>query len=304
MNVVFFAQPGHEFDARFAQDLGEGVAAVGQNAFRVAETDTYRDVPEEPTIAITVGVKGRSRAILEHYSKPPHHAVLIDKGYFRIKGGPLKTLHWRMSVDAFQPHRYLLSRSYSSRRWESLRLPLTPCRARKKGTIIFCGSSQKYCDWHKLGDATVYAKSVLDTLVDVEGVRPKRILYRPKPTWKEAVQIYPYAWSRKTALAEELPHAACVIAHGSNATIEAITRGVPAIVLGEGAASLVASSSLSEINDPIIPSLEDVTTLCSALAWQQWTLDEMKDGLCWRNILDVIRSLEDQRRVDQRKTKP
>jgi hypothetical protein len=301
MKVVFFAQAGHEFDAAIAKHFCTGVRRVDSRRVSLCATADFKPEPMPPTIAVTVGVKGFSHDILAHFSQPPHYGVFIDKGYARIKGGLLKTLHWRVSVNAFQPHAYFLPEKRSPKRWQELGIPIVECRPRK-GPIYFCGSSQKYCDWYRLGDATSYAKTVLDELATYVGTKP--LVYRPKPTWDDAVEIEPYRWSRKGRLGDIIHDAACVISHGSNATLEALFCGVPVIVLGDGVAKPLAKTALADIANLRIPSVSEVTELARAIAWNQWTLDEMANGDCWKDVKRIIKLMEEPRYVDTRKPKP
>jgi len=73
-----------------------------------------------------------------------------------------------------------------------------------------------------------------------------------------------------------------VVTHSSNVAIEAIVRGVPAFVTGQSAAAPVALSDLSRIESPL--RYEDRLHWAARLAANQWTMDEMRDGTCWRDL--------------------
>lgn len=98
-------------------------------------------------------------------------------------------------------------------------------------------------------------------------------------------------WDRDKAklmatLRQELVGAWALVTHMSAAANEALLTGVPVFVTGECAAARVASGHLIEdfrcIENPIRPGGR--SEWAGVLAAQQWTLDEIKSGECWRKL--------------------
>lgn len=83
-------------------------------------------------------------------------------------------------------------------------------------------------------------------------------------------------------LAADLVGCHCVVTWSSNAAIEAICAGVPAIVLGESAAAPMAGTSLAEIEAPPRPAGRE--QWAADLLASQWTLDEMRAGKAWEAL--------------------
>ena len=83
-------------------------------------------------------------------------------------------------------------------------------------------------------------------------------------------------------LAPALADAWAVVTYTSAVAIEAILAGVPAFVTGASAAAPMASTDVAGIEDPYYP--DDRERWCRVLAANQWTLDEMRDGTCWRDL--------------------
>lgn len=73
-----------------------------------------------------------------------------------------------------------------------------------------------------------------------------------------------------------------VVTWNSAAAVEAICAGVPAVVLGQSAASPMATR-LEDIDRPARP--EGRERWAAVLAAQQWTLPELADGTCWRALM-------------------
>ena len=74
----------------------------------------------------------------------------------------------------------------------------------------------------------------------------------------------------------------CLITFSSIAAGEALLHGKPAITLGPNAAAPLCSQSISEIENPKIPTLDEVAAWARHIAYCQFTEAEMRDGTAWR----------------------
>lgn len=286
MKVVFYASEGRRFDDAIAAAFSAGCQAVKLKC-TVQRSDIWAEQTSLPgDLAIVVGVKSHSKPIFDAYRAAGKHAAVIDKGYIRARDeGPLRNLYWRMSVDAFQPHAYLFDVPRTAERWEACRTRVSH-RARQGETILFAGSSQKYCDWHKLGDCTEFAKA---TLAEVQKYSSREIVYRPKPSWKDKCEIPPYRYSTyPSKFAAVLAEANCVITYGSNACLEAAINGVPAVVLGDGIAQFKGLTRVRDVANPVWPGQDAVLRLAYHVAHCQWTLAEMAAGLPARELTRIL----------------
>lgn len=284
MKVTIYASEGKKFDDAIARSFKAGCARHGVMSETRATANWVGKLDRAADLAVVVGVKDKSGPIFKAYRAAGRHAVFIDKGYTRIRGGPLGTLYWRVSVDAFQPLAYFRC-GRPSDRWVALKVPIVA--SQRHGTnILFAGSSQKYCDWHGLGPATAYAERVLG---DIRKYTDRPIVYRPKPSWADAVPVAGYEYSPgDDKFITQLEDAHCLVTYGSNACFEAVLHGVPSIVLGDGVTRNVSSTTVAEVAAPRMPTAVETYALACDLAYCQYTLDEMAVGLCWVNIRDVI----------------
>lgn len=78
----------------------------------------------------------------------------------------------------------------------------------------------------------------------------------------------------------------CLVTFSSIAAGEALLYGKPAITLGPNAAAPLCSQSLSEIENPRIPTLDEVEQWAAHLAYCQFSVGEMRDGTAWRILND------------------
>ena len=74
----------------------------------------------------------------------------------------------------------------------------------------------------------------------------------------------------------------CLVTFSSIAAGEALLYGKPAITLGPNAAAPLCSQSLAEIENPRMPSIDEVYAWARHIAYCQFTEMEMRDGTAWR----------------------
>jgi hypothetical protein len=72
-----------------------------------------------------------------------------------------------------------------------------------------------------------------------------------------------------------------LITFSSIAAGEALLNGKPAITLGPNAAAALCSQTLDAINDPYIPTLDEVEAWAAHMAYCQFTELEMRNGTAW-----------------------
>lgn len=80
-------------------------------------------------------------------------------------------------------------------------------------------------------------------------------------------------------LADDLAGAFVLVTHSSKVAVDAVRAGVPVIVAPTNPAAPVGSTDLADIEDPPRP---DRAKWRASLMNQQFTIDEMRDGIAWR----------------------
>lgn len=94
-------------------------------------------------------------------------------------------------------------------------------------------------------------------------------------------------WSRDKAgrmktLHEDLKDAWVLVTHSSSAANEAVLAGVPVICTGPCAARVMGTDDFTKIESPH-RALNRIDW-AAALAGQQWTIDELRDGTAWKHL--------------------
>lgn len=147
---------------------------------------------------------------------------------------------------------------YPVDRWNALRIEPRPWK--KSGrSVVICPLASAMGQFFGISPH-VWLKSVIDQLARFTD-RP--IVIKSK---------------NEGDLNRTLDDAFCVVAHQSNAAVESILYGVPAIVLGPSVASPVARTSLADVENP---NYAERGGWLAGLAYHQWTLAELQQGKCW-----------------------
>ncbi len=157
--------------------------------------------------------------------------------------------------------------------------------------IVIAGSSLKYHDFYGLPHPTTYAKELIRQL---RGVTDRPLIYRPKPSWREATELRKAAFSRPPEnLTDLLAVAHLVVTHGSNSCFEAIMAGVPCIVTGEGVSQALGATEITARNVERPPIPDDATRLqwAANLAYFQWSLPEFSSGEAWATIGNLLHAI-------------
>ena len=231
-------------------------------------------------VAVMVGVK--SRDLYRLHTRAGIQVVYMDKGYDRhsrdddIRGWE----YWRTAVNGHQPTAKFRP-NYPADRLAELGWTFKPWQKRG-GHILIAGSSAKYHAFYDIREPTAWAAKLVRSL---RMQTAHEIVYRPKPSWKDAVPINGTKFSdRSESIADALKGAHCLITHGSNACFEAMLMGVPSIILGEAVMKPISSQTLDDIEKPHRASDDERDAVLRFLAYQQWTMAEMADGIAWPNI--------------------
>lgn len=281
--AIFYSSTKRDMDVEIAKSLLPGLERHGIKSVIANE---FMGV-EDYDLAITIGIKQQSREIVEAYWMAGRHVLFIDKPYIRNRRRDVDTrlmTHYRFALDCFQPLDYFQTTPRGPERLEALGVEFLP-HYPGGSEVLFAGSSQKYCNWHDLGDCSRYARL---TCKHIRAAVPDTpIVYRPKPSWKDAVPIKGTRFSPgKRKIYEELVNCRALVTHGSNAALDAILAGIPAIVLGDGIAKPL-SSTMGDLSVPNGLTFPDDATryqwACD-LAYCQWDFDEMENGNMWDDL--------------------
>lgn len=271
MKIVFYASQKPR-EQRLARAFKDGAIKAGHSV-TIRHTD---DITFDCDLACMVGVK--SIRLWHTMRATDIRTMMFDKGYSRHKKGSCWE-YWRIALDGHQPsHETLSLKGYGKKRFARLGFNVKPWRESGEH-ILIAGSSEKYHNFHGLATPTMYAQTIVNQL---RKYTDRPIIYRPKPSWRDAVPIKGASFSAgKHPLESDLKNCHAIVTHGSNTCFDAAMNGIPSIVLGQGVLRPISSRNLSEIEDP---ELCVRNKLFNALAYHQWTLEEFSSGEAFETI--------------------
>jgi hypothetical protein len=287
MKVTFFAS-----DKPREQILAEGFIRGLRDHGDEGEIVTLKgDVPiaHGSQAACMVGVK--SLELWKANMKAGVHCIMFDKGYDRdavTTTGPKTWAYWRVAVDAHHPTHYLMK---ENKPHDRIFAEFKPWREYDpKGRILVAGSSAKYHRFYDITEPTRYWRANIKRMGRYTSAK---VIYRPKPSWHEAVPIKAASFSkrRNITIMDDLGQASVMVTHGSNAVVESILEGVPVISLGPSVAAPISSYDLSALSPKQMPyEAPDEVRLqwLANLGYCQWTVEEMRKGLAWPHIKPYI----------------
>jgi hypothetical protein len=241
--------------------LFERIAAgIQRKGGRVARTDIaiLASLPDD--IIPIIGCSPQLRPLIDDWILRKRNYIYWDRGYFfrvyatwlpRGENGGM----YRWHKNSYQLQRL---RDEPPDRWNARKPPVLPW-ARGGGHIVIAAPTPTYSRFHALRDWT---DTTLDTL---SRNTDRQLVIRGKET--------------KRPLQHDLEGAHALVAHGSNAAVEAVILGCPVFVHRDSAAALVGLTDLKQIERPIYP---DRQPWLNALAFSQYSEAELTDGTLWR----------------------
>lgn len=285
VKVEFFIQKEKQIEVNLSRAFIRGLKRHGDSG-RIISTKDKTTIADADVAAI-VGIKS---AKLFHANRGAgKHTVLFDKGYVRhdeagALGAGSVWHQTRAAVDAHHPTKKM-NRGYPHDRANRSGLKISPWRTNGE-YILLAGSSAKYHRFYEEDDPTEYARKVAS---EIRKHTDRPIYYRPKKSWKPAVEITGTVWARTTdPIKHQLESAWALVTHGSNACFEAMLYGVPSIILGDGVAKPISSTSLEDIENPTMAGMDERKQWLADLMYQQWTLAEYASGEAWDTIRPQI----------------
>lgn len=281
---------------RLLAALQAGVALYGDEIVPTTiDSPTIKPAPDHDGV-ILLGISGLyegidNRMVFNAYRKAGKRVLLFDKGYVRRAFN--RTDYLRVSVDSFQPHAYLHHVNRPTDRLEQLHLHVQPYQPPPKGrlhtrhaTILFDGASQKYCDWHGLGN---HVDWIVKTIKHIQScadmsvmLRLKKITYIPKGMLPNRVIL------SHRELDVDMLRATIVVSHGGNIGWDAMIYGRPHFAIGPSIARAVSQTEWLKLEEPYVPSDADRQQLMANAAYCQWSIAELADGSAWAIIKEQL----------------
>ena len=250
-----------------------------------AELRTF-DQYEPSEVAVIFGVR-KSRVpiswprgeVFRQQREKNLDVVVLETGY--INRGDGEDHHYAAGFNWINGRADFRNKGMPSDRAHKLRAAhhLRFLRWRENGShIVLCGQ----VPWDASVDHLDYMMWLSDA-VDALRATTRRVVFRPHP--KARLTPIPGFDYSTEPLQVDLQNAHCVVACNSNACVEAVIDGIPAIVTDEGSMVWeIASRSLEDLDTPKMVEDLEREQWANDLAYSQWQLAEMRSGEAWAHL--------------------
>jgi len=256
---------GHDYDP-YLKSFIKGADGAASNWDKEKDTTS--------TLVIR-GLGGGSQKAIKHCWKTNREFYAIDTGYF----GNWKHKRWhRITRNALQNSGPIIERSDDRLTtimgsWNNIWKPFTP-----GSKILVCPPSDKVMSLWDQGTAEDWTNQLVEkikTLTD----RPIEIRMKPNRSSRVTDQTI------QQALANDVH---CLVTYNSIAATEALIEGKCAISLGPNAAQVIAETELNNIENPRVPSEDEMFAFMKHLSYAQFTQEEMENGFAWNTLQETI----------------
>ncbi len=235
-------------------------SAIERKGGQVSRADVGKLVSLPADWTPIVGCSPELRYLIDQWIARKRQYIYWDRGYARRvfatwlprgeNGG-----YYRWHRNSYQMQSI---RERPDDRWNALKTEARPW-ARNGKHIVIAAPTHTYSAFHTLRDWTDNTIDALSRVTD------RRLVIRGKET--------------KRPLQNDLEGAHALVAHGSNAAVEAAILGCPVFVHPDSAAALVGLTDLQQIERPVYPERQP---WLNALAYSQFNEAELCDGTLWR----------------------
>lgn len=285
--------------------MARGIVNAGHRV-RVISPRDWQGAPEAGSdCALFYGLKHPLRDILNAYTRAGLPSVFLDLGYWGRKphGNELEGFH-RFSVGDYHPTKstveqvMLLMDSQATSDLHIRPSSLDLERPRKTGAprvahrrfpcvqgnapLLVVGMSEKGAWVYDL-EPEEYERAIITGCAKKNGPELK-IIYRPKPSWKDARPIEGAAFDQSSDINDLIKKCWRVVTHHSNVCVEAAVHDVacysetgPGVLLNYAPDANSTSSIPATVRQ----------TFVDALSHFQYSVPEMRNGTAWRFIEDV-----------------
>lgn len=98
-----------------------------------------------------------------------------------------------------------------------------------------------------------------------------------------------FSKGKEKTLDQELKGAYCTVAYSSGSSIDSIIAGIPAIACDPGNFAYdISTNFIGEINHLKLKESKDIVRWLETLAYSQWTVEEMENGVVWNHLLPTL----------------
>lgn len=254
-----------------------GLRMVGYDPVVIHERDYTKPVG---TFAVFYGLAENLMQAFNDHKAAGITFINVDLGYWGRRSGGRYCGYHKMAINGRHPTEYFNNSNQLPNRFLRQGIEIKPWReSDPDDPILLAGMGPKAAE--VAGFRCEYWER--RTIRELREYTNRPIIYRPKPSWRQAQPIDGTEFSDKNQSIEPLfKKAHAVVTHHSNVAIDGILNGCPAFCT-EGAAVPMALQDFALIEEPIKP--EGRQQWASNIAYTQWNIKEMFIGRPFQHFI-------------------
>jgi len=263
--------------------------AFGSSLLDHGHTFAYNDMDCDVDVIWSVLWNGRmapNKTIWERAKSEKRPIIVLEVG--GIKRGTT----WKVGINGINREANFGPKGNDDSRVKKLGLKLQPWQKNPEGSIIIAGQHQYSNQWRNQSLPTVW---VAETIEQIRKYTGRRIVIRPHPRSPMPGLQYEFenvVLQTPTQVPNtyddfdfDTSNAYAVVNWSSNPASQAVINGIPVFVGPDSLAWDVGNPTLNLINNPMMP---DRTQWLNDLAYTEWTLEEIEQGLPLKRLTSYL----------------
>jgi len=241
-------------------------------------------------VAVIFGI-GKKMAPVSHargriYSermKARKPTIVIEKGFIN------RDEYYMAGWNGLNNRAMFLNDNMPSDRWDALGVELKPYKM-GGDFILICGQ----VPWDASVQHTDHIMWIANTINEITKATDENIMLRPHPLAVAQTPYFMGADRSTKPLQYDLDHASMVITFNSNTGVDAIINGNT--VFASDVGSMIWDVANKQLSSLSLPAQYDRRRWANNIAYTQWNIDEMSDGLPWQHLskyleADIIKDI-------------
>jgi len=234
-----------------------------------------------------MGRMSKNKKIWDGFRKRNKPVVVIEVG------GLKRNITWKIAINGINRDADFANDVFDDKRWPLFGITMQPWRD-TGNNIVILGQHDKSNQWQGKSPMPNWVEEQIN---EIRKYSQRPILVRPHPRnlFKFDAKKYENVFVGQPQMDSEtyddtdfkkiLKDAWTVINYSSNPAIESVINGVPVFVSESSLCYDVGNKELSNIENPSRP---DRKNWANKMAYTEWTVQEIKEGLPWKRIRDRL----------------
>ncbi len=293
MKIIVFVPSTNQMHITALNSFYNGLMASGEKDIMLAPIETYKTGCCDVAVIFGIGKKDvpisyPRKHVMQGQRASGGVTVVVERGYIK------RDRYYAVGLNGLNGRANFNNLFVPSDRFQNLDVEMKEWRD-KGDHIIVAGQVPS--------DASVQNVDIINWCVTVinilKEITDREIIFRPHPL--APMNKFFSILGAKTSirrLEDDFENSHAVVCYNSNIGVDAVLNGVPVFAFDIGSMVWdIANKSLADIENPVMYERDE---WANRIAYAQWNLDEISNGLAWLHIKSAVNLyLNDDKRMVQ-----